>query len=277
MGPAQARELAEELRFFRECMELPAHVLADRLGWSASRVSRVEHGLVTVSEIDVVRYVAHCGGSEEMIEAFIDMCRDPGAPGYWLSDRAATLIFHETTASSSSSYDPLVVPGLLQTQEYASALIGAEVPALIDMRMERQLVLHNRPFEFFVHEQALRLPVGGNRVMNEQLLKLVLITDQPMISLRVVPTALGAYSMFGGEFVLFRYDRHAPLVYLDHEVAGLFLDGEEHVATWAERLARISAVALGERESREMLAAIASDFDLPEALDVSDDLAEEQL
>jgi transcriptional regulator with XRE-family HTH domain len=277
MGPAQGRVLAEELRYFRECMDLPAHVLAHRLGWSQSRLSRVEHGLIPVSEIDVLRYVAHCEGSAEMTEAFVELFRDPGAPGYWLSKRAHTLIFHENTAASSSSYDPLVVPGLLQTQEYVAALIGDDNPWLVRQRMERQLLLGTRPFEFFIHEQALRLPVGGNQVMNEQLLKLVLIAEQPTISLRVVPMALGARSMFGGEFVLFRYPRHEPLVYLDHEESGLFLDGEEHVSIWEERLAGISAVALGREESREMLAAMASDFDRPEAPDAPDDVAEEQL
>lgn len=275
MGPAQARELAEEMRHNREAMGVPEQVLADRLGWSVDRLRRVEGGLEPVGEIDVVRHSAYCGSDSEMIEAMIDSCRDLGAPGYWLSDRTHTLIFHESTAASSSSYDPLVVPGLLQTEEYVEALIGPGTPWLVQVRMKRQLALRNRPFEFFIHEQALRLPVGGNRVMHEQLLKLALVAEQPAISIRLVPIALGAQSMFGGEFVIFRYDRHDPLVYLDHEVAGLFLDGER-VSAWVDRLAAISAAALSEGESTKMLAAMASDFDRPEAQDVPDGVAEEQ-
>src|SRR2546421_3217722 len=100
MGTAQGRELAEELRIYRELLGVPGHVLAERLGWSASKVSRIEHGLQPVSEVDVVRYAAHCGVPAEGIDALLDLCREPGAPGYWLSKRLSTLIFHETTAAS---------------------------------------------------------------------------------------------------------------------------------------------------------------------------------
>jgi transcriptional regulator with XRE-family HTH domain len=279
---ARARELGDKLRRCRDAAGLPGQILADRLGWSASKVSRIESGIIGMDEIDVVRYGAHCGLTCERIDALLDLCREQGAPGYWLSDRLSSLIFHETTAGASSSYDPLVVPGLLQTEEYAKELIGAQQPDAdlgcywVSARMERQRVLHSRPFEFFIHEQALRLPVGGNRVMNEQLLKLVLLAEQPRITIRVVPVALGARAAFGGEFVLFRYKEHRPLVYL--EAVGLFMEDQVQVIRYREKIARLSDVALGRGESRELLAAVASEFDHPEdSPDVPDHLAEEQL
>lgn len=275
MSPAQARELAEELRHYREILGVPAYELADRLGWSASKLSRVENGLSPISEVDVVRYGAHCGISGEGIEALLDLCRDPGAAGYWLSKWSSTLVFAENTAASSSSYDPLVVPGMLQTEEYAAALIGPDKPGWVQVRMERQRLLNNRPFEFFIHEQALRLPVGSDRVMNEQLLKLVLVAEQPTVSIRVVPAALGAQSMFGGAFVFFRYDSHPPLVYLE---SGFFLDDEQHTADYQRILTMLSEVALSRGESREMLAGMASEVDRPEdSPDAPHDVAKEQL
>lgn len=275
MSPAQARELAEELRHYREILGVPAYELADRLGWSASKLSRVEHGLSPISEVDVVRYGAHCGISAEGIDALLDLCRDPGAPGYWLSKWSSTLVFAENTATFSASYDPLVVPGMLQTEEYAAALIGPDQPGWVQVRMERQRLLNNRPFEFFIHEQALRLPVGGNRVMNEQLLKLVLLATQPKVTIRIVPAALGAGSVFGGAFVFFRYDNHQPLVYVE---SGFFLHDEQHVAEYQQNLVRLSKVALNRGESREMLAEMASEVDRPEdSPDGPDDVAEEQL
>lgn len=131
------------------------------------------------------------------------------------------------------------------------------------VRMDRQRLVTTRPFELFIHEQALRLPVGGNRVMNEQLLKLVLIAEQPTITIRVVPTALGARSVHGGSFVLFRYRGHEPLIYLEQPRLGFFLDGRDHVSTFHEVLADLRAVALDERNSRQLLAALASEFDQP--------------
>ncbi|MFC4856736.1 helix-turn-helix domain-containing protein [Actinophytocola glycyrrhizae] len=275
MSPAQARELAEELRHYREILGMPAYELADRLGWSASKLSRVEHGLSPISEVDVVRYGAHCGVSAEGIEALLDLCRDPGAAGYWLSKWSSTLVFAENTAAFSASYDPLVVPGMLQTQEYAAALIGQDKAEWVQVRMERQRLLNNRPFEFFIHEQALRLPVGGDRVMNEQLLKLVLVAAQPTVTIRVVPSALGAQSMFGGAFLFFRYDNHQPLVYVE---SGFFLDDEQHIAKYQGKLAGLSKVALSSGESREVLAEMASEVDRPEeSPDAPDDVAKERL
>ena len=142
--------------------------------------------------------------------------------------------------------------------------------------MARQRLLHLRGFEFYIHEQALRLPVGGNQVMNEQMLKLALIADLPKITIRVVPIALGERGMFGETFVLFRYRTSSALVYLD--TAGLFLEDHDLVTKYQERLTGLTDVALNRGESRELLATLASEFDLPEdSRHVPDRLAKEQL
>jgi transcriptional regulator with XRE-family HTH domain len=275
---ARARVLGDELREFREWKGLSGQELADRLGWSASKLSRIENGLTGFDEIDLVRYAAHCGFSSDDIDDLLERFREPAAPGYWLTDRCFALVFHENTAAFSASYDPLVVPGLLQTEDYATALIGPEKPWLVHVRMERQRLLNQRGFEFFIHEQALRLPVGGNRVMNEQLLKLVLLTDHPKITIRVLPTSLGADAALGGSFVIFRFDGHEPLVYVEHQFVGLFLEEHKYVSQYRDKLATLSGVALSRGQSRELLAALASEFDHPEdSPDVPDPLAQEQL
>jgi hypothetical protein len=147
----------------------------------------------------------------------------------------------------------------------------------VRVRMVRQELLHSRGFEFFIHEQALRLPVGGNRVMNEQMLKLVLLADQPQVSIRVVPTRLGENGYFGPSFVFFRYTGGGPLVYQDGIPANLFIEDRDYVARCHELLGEMSEVALGRGESREVLASLASEFDQPEdSPDVPHHLAEEQ-
>jgi transcriptional regulator with XRE-family HTH domain len=277
MGAAQAHELGMELRRIREAAGLRGHELADRLGWSITKVSRVENGLTGITALDAVRYSAHCGVDADRIDGLVEMCREPGAPGYWLSQRLHTLVFHETVAAFSASYDPLVVPGLLQTEEYATALIGEERAWLVRDRMERQRVLQNRPFEFFIHEQALRLPVGGGRVMNEQLLKLALVAAQQRITIRVIPTVLGEQAAHGAPFLMFRYDNHRPLAYLEQGPVGLFVEDGELVDKFQEKLAKLSDVALGRGQSREFLATLASEFDRPEDSHYAPQVAEEQL
>ena len=244
--------------------------VAKRLDWSVSKVSRVERGLSGISPVEMVRYAAHCGGNLEDIDYLLDWCKKSVTPGYWMSDRFASLIFHESTAAWSGSYDPMVVPGLLQTKEYATALIRRRYPEpavaqfWADARMERQQLLQSRAFDFFIHEQAVRLPVGGNRAMNEQMLKLVLLTEQPRITIRVIPIALGERGMFGAQFILFRYTGSGSLVYMGDRPVGLFVEDRDYVAGYKELLAEMSEVALGRAESREVLAAVASEFDQPE-------------
>lgn len=275
---ARARELGAELRKLRESTGLAALDFARVVGWSNSKVSRVENGLWGITEIDVVRFAAYCRATKDEMEDLVDRCREAEIPGYWLSKRLSTLVYHETTAESSVSYDPLIVPSMLQTENYAATLIGCEglhpkdAKYRINARMDRQEQLERRQFGFFIHEQALRLPVGNDRLMNEQMLKLVLVAEHPWISVRIVPTSAGAGSWLGSEFVLFHYADARPLVYLENGPLGLFLEDHEYVVTHRKRLAAISDVALDRGQSRELLATMASEFDTPE--DSRDRLAE---
>lgn len=281
---ARAREIGHLLRDIRESADMTASEVADKLTWSTSRVSRIERGVAGISQPELVRFAAQCDADIGDVDRLLGLCQEVVPPGYWLSKQFASLIFHESTASFSSSYDALVVPGLLQTEEYATALIGREglEPKIasfhVRVRMMRQQQLHCRGFEFLIHEQALRLPVGGNLVMNEQMLKLVLLTDQPRITIRVIPISAGERGFFGSSFMFFRYTGGGPLVYRDGMPAGLFVEDHEYVARCHELLTEMTDVALGRAESREVLAELASDFDQPEdPPDDPDHLAQEQL
>src|SRR5205807_1401370 len=104
--------------------------LADWLGWSLTKVSRSERGYVQLSEIDVITYLAFCGVYGIHGDGQRAMCREAEPkPGYWirrhesgLPDTTRSLIYHESTASASTSYEPEFVPGLLQTEAYIRAL-----------------------------------------------------------------------------------------------------------------------------------------------------------
>lgn len=281
---ARARELGAELRKLRESNGVSAFDFARVVGWSNSKVSRIETGQRGITEIDVVRFAAYCRATPAEMEDLVNRCREAEIPGYWLSKRLSTLVFHENTATSSLSYDPLVVPGLLQTESYFRALIAREklhpkdAEYRVDARMDRQEVLRRRQFGFFIHEQALRFPVGGDRLMNEQMLKLVLLAEHPWISIRVVPLAEGPHGAFGGEFVLFHFEDAPPLLHFGHGPISLFLEDRTYVESYRERLAAIADAALDRGQSREMLAAMASEFDNPqESHDGPDQVAKEQI
>jgi Domain of unknown function (DUF5753) len=195
------------------------------------------------------------------------MCREAEPkPGHWirrhdlgLPEATRSLIYHETTASASTSYEPEFVPGLLQTENYIRALTakrspGSDIDFAVRVRIDRQQVLH-RPqpgrFTFFVHENALRFTVGDAATMHEQLLALLLLDGLEQVAIRVVPASAGVEARLGGSFRLFEYGDHAPLVYLDGLVCGLYLEDREFVDDYRAIIPSIANVALNEGQSRE--------------------------
>lgn len=204
--------------------------------------------------------------------------------GYWLRphgarlpDELRSLVVQENLATSTSisSFELARVPGLMQTEDYARALLQAVIPespygieARVQARLSRQSLLrkHRPPrFVFLIHEQALRLPVGGARIMHEQLLQLVLAGSLPQVTVRVVPSSSGAHAGLGGPFHFMCYVQHPPVVYVENETASLFLEEPGDVRTYREILAKLSAIALDEGQSREWLAKLASDHDRAES------------
>jgi hypothetical protein len=263
------------MRLRRQRIGLNATDLSDVLGWSFSKTSRVELGMYRVSEVEVVHYLAACGVPHDELNALVELKHDEERDlGYWMRPPASSLrslVYHESTAIRRFSYEPNVVPGLLQTEQYAAALIRAadvsdEVfSASLGARMERQALLGRRdPVEniFFIHERALRMPVGDASIMNEQLLHLVFSTARPRIGIRVVPMSAGAQSACMNTFLLFDYRKeHRPLVYLESWTGALFLDGDRDIASYREMVPKLDAVALSDGQSRDFLTAMASEYE----------------
>jgi transcriptional regulator with XRE-family HTH domain len=273
------RELGAELRKRRETVGLAGDDVARATGWHRSKVTRVEQGQVEISVVDAIHYLGACKIFAAEAKDVLNLCAEAERQsGYWLSphgewleDSLSSLIYHEATANRSVSYEPMVVPGLLQTRRYARVLIErtpgwsrATVEAAIRLREERQQVLH-RPqpghFTFYVHEKALQLRVGNRTTMHEQLLKVVLMAGLPNVTLRVLPGAAEAHAMFGSSFRLFDYREHNSLVYLDHLGSGLFLEDRELVGDYRRLLPKISSVAMDEAESRAFVADLANALD----------------
>ncbi|HEX6360190.1 helix-turn-helix transcriptional regulator [Actinophytocola sp.] len=273
------RELGAELRKRREAAGLAGDDICRVTGWHRSKVSRVEMGQSEISVVDAIHYLAACKVFVHEAKDILDLCRDAERKlGYWLSphgewleDTLSSLIYHEATADRSVSYEPNVVPGLLQTSRYARLLIEQspglpqeDIDAAVGLREERQQILH-RPgagrFTFLVHEQALRLQVGGKAIMHEQLLKVLLLAGLPHVSVRVLPAFAGARGIFGSSFRVFEYRDHSPLVYFSAAWNGVFIDDAEFVGDYRRLLRTIASVALDEAKSRAFIAELADALD----------------
>lgn len=271
------RELGAELKSRREAAGLTGDQVARATGWHRSKVSRVELGQAEISVVDTIHYLGACKIFAAEAKDLLKLCAEAErGVGYWLNsheewleDSLHSLIYHEATASHLIGHEPLVIPGLLQTPDYARVWISRsrgfsaeDIAAGIRTRMERKQILR-RParFTFFVHEQALRLQVGTAAVMHDQLLHLVITAALPNVSLRVLPASAAERAVFGGPFRLFEYRDHHPLVYLDGPRSGLFLEEPGYVADYQQLLPALASVALSEGESRSFAAGLADQYD----------------
>jgi transcriptional regulator with XRE-family HTH domain len=278
----RSRQLGAELKRVRERAGFSARDLARALGWSDSKVARMENGQRGASEIAVATYLAyfHVVGPE--MDRLIAMCREIWAKdwlqphGELVPEELHTLVTHETTATLINQYEPLVIPGLLQTEGYATALFrtaGLLPEEAIDLRvqarLERQNLLSREwgvELNFFIPEPVLRATVGGPSVMNDQLLHMLLVSSRPWCSIWVVPASFPA-GVLGSPFQLMEYANHGPVAYVENQTHSMFLEKPEDIRAYRAILTKLKAVTLDEGQSRGLLASLANEYDIPEDLD----------
>jgi transcriptional regulator with XRE-family HTH domain len=276
VSTARRRELGAELRRIREKCGYNGQDMADRMGWLPSMVSRVETGKRTVTQVEVAIYTSLCNVTGDKVTELLDLAIEPDARRIkshdgQIPDKLRTLIFHEQTANNIEVYEPIFIPGLTQTEDYIRALLketGSLDPAGVEnrvqIRLDRRSVLtriYPALCTFYVHENALRTPVGGPQVMHEQMLHLLFQGDRPQCSIRVVPTSAGGRGLTAGSFHIFGYPEGQPVVYVQHVTTSEFLESREDLMGYRDVLKRIARVALDEGQSREFIARVASDYE----------------
>jgi transcriptional regulator with XRE-family HTH domain len=290
---AAYRDLGGMLRRIREEAGLTATELAKKVDWPLLKISRMEHGRRAVTTTEVILYVVTCGLKLPDAQPLLELTRRAERKeGYYLSDARIggslqSLIFHEASADNSIIYEPQLIHGLLQTTDYTHARITAHNPdaaeewvaGAIRTRMDRQRILalpEPARFTFYLHEHALRLRVGTDKIMHEQLLGIVLTAALDNVTVRIVPSAAGERAVLGG-FHLMEFHEHRPIVYLDGIRAGLIFDDPDYVDSYYELVPMLADVALDEGQSREFAANLADAYDRGNQRGVAAVLAQEQL
>ncbi|MDG4798563.1 DUF5753 domain-containing protein [Micromonospora sp. WMMD1082] len=173
----------------------------------------------------------------------------------------------EREATELRSFEPNVLPGLLQTEAYARAVLSAsgrrtpeEVDQLVAARLARQAVLRwdNPPwFTAVVDECALRRPVGGPQVMREQLQALVTASEQPHVRVHVVPWSVGAYAGLDGPFVIATSRDHRIAAYLDTQLQGQVVSDPDDIAAILAAWEDVRGEALSHRQSVDLVREVA--------------------
>jgi predicted transcriptional regulator len=244
------------------------------LGWSSSRVSRLLSGKRGGSEVDVSAFLAVCGVKGTERDRLLELCREQDASGWVeqysrLPQHLVTLLDHENKATKIDHFQAVLVPGLLQTGDYAREVMSsAKIPAnevhdRVAARLARQSLFSKpRPpsCTFYLHEFVLRLPVGGPAVMSDQLHHLLRMAVRPAVTLRILPASIGAHAACSGPFILMEFAEFRPLVYLEGATSCLFLEKAEETQVYKDILMTLADIALGEEESKQLIAKIATEL-----------------
>ncbi len=272
----RSRELGEGLRRAMKRAGINGNQAARQLDLSPTMISRLLSGHRHPTVAQVAGFLGMCRVMGAERDRLLALCDEQHVPG-WLQQHGSrlprqlvTLIDHETKAVVIGDFQSTVVSGLLQTGDYARAVISriANVPAdevddRVTARLARQSLFgRDRPvrFTFYVHEFVLRLPVGGLAVMADQLHHLQQMSLRPHITLRVVPAAFGAHAATAGSFTLMEFAEFKPVVYVESETSSLFLETPQESKAYRSILAALADAALDEGESRELIATLATEF-----------------
>lgn len=247
--------------------------LAGLLAWSPSKVSRLVSGKRCASPEDVSAVLAVGGIVGPKRLELLEMARHATERGWWqdFGDRLPvelqTLSDHEDSALTITNFENTVVPGLLQTPEYARALISAtpstpesEVDDRVEARCHRQRILDRQfpaRFSFFFDEYAIRRVGPGGKIMSDQVHHLLRISVRPFIEIRVIPESMGFHAGHK-PFQLMEFTEIKPVVHVENETSVLFLERDDTIAAYRQRLTELGNVALDEDRSRSWLAALAS-------------------
>jgi transcriptional regulator with XRE-family HTH domain len=269
------RQLGAELRRQRERAQRTVAEIAKELGWSESKLSRIETASTGIRETDLGRLLTAYEVSDSeraRITALAGMSRQRAwweAYGDALLDPLTTFIGFEAEASAIYGYECQVVQGLLQTGEYARAIVEimsvGERPDVIEQRvaarMARQTVLTRQPppqLCAILDEAVLRRPVGGNEVMQRQLMRLLEVSRQPSITIQVLPFAVGAHRGVDGSFVILEFpdDVDRPLAYSEGMTGGVIRSRSDDLRRYWMSLEALRSAALPPQESTEFIAEV---------------------
>ncbi|MGI5165756.1 helix-turn-helix domain-containing protein [Spirillospora sp. CA-253888] len=271
------RRIGSALRQAREAKGMKLSTACRLYGRSAGWFSTVENGTQAITPCELADLLDFYEVSDGLLrESLLHLARRPRSRGWQrpyegrISAAALDLMSLEHESRLIRAFHPTIIPGLLQTRDYARCLFEAgssaysgHIPALLDFRLDRQKVLTspNPPdFTAVVHESVLHHPMGSASVMRAQLRQLFEWAHWPHIHIHVLPFAKSAYLGLSESFLLLTLRPPGALTVsvLEHLARSLFVDDEEEMAKFVKIFERLLSAALSEEESLKLLEGVTS-------------------
>jgi transcriptional regulator with XRE-family HTH domain len=276
-GPTVLRiALGAQLRRLREANNLTTEQAAEAIRATHSKISRLERGRSGAKQRDVADLLSLYGVTDETErEQLLALTREASVPGWWqqysdiLPRWFELYVGLEKAASIIRTYEVQFVHGLMQTEDYARAVIlisnakasPEEIDRRVRLRLQRQQLLTqpDTPGLWAVlDEAALRRSPGGPKVMRAQLEHLLELTDLPNVTLQIVPFRVGPHAAAGGPFTILRFpEPELPdVVYLEQLNSALYLDQPDDVVDYVTVMDQLCVQADTGAASKDMLRAL---------------------
>ncbi|MET8830985.1 helix-turn-helix transcriptional regulator [Streptomyces sp. NPDC004610] len=275
------RKLGSELRRLREAAKVGMDDAGAAIDGDKTKISRIENGRQGIRPLEIKELCKlYSVADERVVTALLTLARESRKKSWWqqysdvLSPDFQQRLALETDAVRIYAFHTMVIPGLLQTREYAEAVIrgsGRHTPDLeietsVNFRMERQAIF-DRPeapqYVCVLDEAVLHREVGSPRVMSQQLRHLVDAAGRPGVGVQIVPYSQGPYAGFEGPFTIYSYPDPMELdvVGLEYLEGALYLEEGSPVEAYRRSFDHIRAAALSSRQSMELISRIARDHD----------------
>lgn len=279
--PLRRRRLAAELRRLREDADLNGVQVAKALRWSTSKISRIETGQIVPSEKDIAKLLKHYQVRSEYQDLLLELARSDGPRSWWdayadvITDQIMELVGFESGAQRIRAWQAMLIPGLLQTYDYATA-VGSlyshlevlppgkiERRAKFRLRRQERLTSGELDFAIVLDEAILLRRFTDEDVMRDQLRRLIELGDLPNVSLRVLrlaerhPTDVSNFMLLGFPEVEGLGPLYGDVVYTENYPSSDLAEDEDTAYRYAVVFQQLLDVALRPEESRALIASLA--------------------
>ena len=260
--------LAGDVQYVRKQRDLSLEVVCGELGWQQSKLSRMENGQQCISSADLASLLVIYKVKGRDRNQLLHLVDRQDEPGRWIVDSAlqqTPLVRLEAEAISLVSAEPLLIPGLVQTEEYARAVLKADdvPPDLIETRLEarktRQFVLDKAKspkFDIILEESVLRRQLGGSAVTTRQLRALQEAAERPNVRLWIVPSKVSADTGFYWSVYIMGFPRDESVIQLENKGSAIYLEDQEKIELCHRYAAKLGKAALNPAQSMDVLARI---------------------
>ena len=277
----QRRRLRAELKKARQVSGLTQDQVAGEMDWSLSKIIRIESASSGISANDLKALLQLYGVKDPgQVDSLVALARAARERSWWSAYRDVApqpllqLTEYESAAQVIRQFETMFIPGILQTEDYARAVIdnyyeeglsSNQLRALVELRTRRQDVIdvENPPsFHFILDEAAIHRLVVGSSVMRRQLRRLIEVADKPNITLEFIPFSAGLHLGMKGPFEIIEFadPSESDIVYLESPRGDIFSADPEETLRYREVFEELGRSSLHPRDSVARLAAIADEM-----------------